>query len=294
MTSGTEAPGGRGLADDLNALVERARDGDRTGLEELIRAVQDDVYGLAVKMLWHPEDAEDATQEILIHTVTHLGSFRGESSFRTWLYRVASNHLLTTRRRRAEREELTFDRFGEDLERGLSDGATWEEADPERRLLIEEVKIGCSQGMLLCLDREQRLAYVLGDVLGLDHREGAQVMDISPTAFRKRVSRARRRLTDFLKEYCGLVDAGNSCRCHRRVERAQAAGRIPPEGPLFATHPTRSGAGDSLFRRGKKAVEELRSAADLLRTNPDYRSPADFAAGIRDLLGDDAFAVLDS
>lgn len=280
-------------ADRLEALVARAREGDRTALEAVVRAVQDDVYGLALRMLWHPEDAEDAAQEILVRVVTGLSGFRGDSAFRTWVYRVASNHLLTTRKRRAEREELSFDEFGRQLERGLADGPAWQESDAERRLLIEEVKIGCSQGMLLCLDRPHRLAYVLGEVLGLDHREGALVMDISPAAFRKRLSRARARLERFMKARCGLLNADAACRCHRRVEAALEAGRIPAARPLFATHPTRSGRGESLFRRGTEAVEALREAAAVYRTHPDYASRADFAAAIRELLESERFAVLD-
>ena len=120
-----------------------------------------------MRMLWHPADAEDATQEILVRIVTHLGSFRGESAFTTWVYRVASNYLLTTRKRRAEREELTFERFAEQLDEGLAPDVPGPAAEVENRLLVEEVKLGCSQGMLLCLDRDHRLAYILGDVFGV-------------------------------------------------------------------------------------------------------------------------------
>jgi len=137
----------------LNELVARARGGDAAALDELVRSVADDVYGLALRMLWHPQDAEDATQEILVRVVTRLSTFRGDAAFRTWVFRVAANHLLTTRRRRAELPELTFDAFGADLAEGLD---TPYESDVDAGLLEEEVKIGCTQGMLLCLDREHR------------------------------------------------------------------------------------------------------------------------------------------
>src|SRR5579864_1619979 len=104
----------------LEQLVEEVKGGNRTALEELIRRIQDRVYGLALRMLWHPADAEDAAQEILIRIITHLDSFRGESAFTTWVYRVASNYLLTARKRRAEQEELTFGRFAAQLDEGLS------------------------------------------------------------------------------------------------------------------------------------------------------------------------------
>jgi len=79
------------------ANVKRAQQGDQAALEELIAQIQSKVYGLALRMLWHPEDAQDATQEILLRVVTHLATFRGESSFYTWVYRIAANHLFRFR-----------------------------------------------------------------------------------------------------------------------------------------------------------------------------------------------------
>ena len=116
----------------MDDLIARAREGDRAALEGVLDGVRDRIYNLALRMLWHPADAEDATQEILIRIVTHLGSFRGESAFSTWSYRVAANYLLTTRKRRAEREELTFERFAEQLDEGLAP----EQPDPAAELEV--------------------------------------------------------------------------------------------------------------------------------------------------------------
>lgn len=274
-------------------LVERAKAGDRYALEEVVRAVQDDVYNLAIRMLWHPEDAEDATQEILLRVVTHLGGFRGDSGFRTWVVRVASNYLLTTRRRRAEDPELTFERFGEDLAEGLADGAAWQEAEPERRLEIEEVKIGCSQAMLLCLDREHRLAYVLGEILELSGPEAAAVLEITPAAFRKRLSRARQRVEAFMRGHCGLANPASRCRCHKRVDRAKQLGRLAPGRLLFASHPVHGPRDPDPFLAGKHAVEELRDVAGRIqRSNPDYAAPGGALETIRSLLRSDRMRVL--
>ena len=99
------------MPDDLEALVALARDGDRESLERLVDCIQRPVYNLALRTLWHPEDAQDATQEILIRVITHLGSFRGDSRFMTWVFRVAANHLITARQSRVEAQAYTFDRF---------------------------------------------------------------------------------------------------------------------------------------------------------------------------------------
>ena len=166
--------------DPLAGLVERARDGDAAALDQLVRSVQDDVYGLAIRMLWDPHDAQDATQEILVKVVTRLDRFRGDSALRTWVYRVAVNHLLTARRRRVERRGWTFEAFAEDLATGLDIAAPAAASSPAEELLAEEVKVGCTLGMLQCLDRPQRIAYILGEVFGLPSETAALICATTP------------------------------------------------------------------------------------------------------------------
>src|SRR2546422_3223881 len=101
-------------------LAERARaaaKGDKVAAHAILEAVQDDVYGLALRMLGHPADAEDAAQEILVVVLTHLGSFRGESAFRTWGWRVWAKHL--GRGRRGGPGTITFETVEQRLRAGL-------------------------------------------------------------------------------------------------------------------------------------------------------------------------------
>src|SRR6202045_4434193 len=79
-------------------LVMRARAGDRKALEDLVQHHQGWIYNVAVRMLFHPQDAEDATQEILVKMLTRLSSFEGRSGFHTWLYRIVVNHVLNMKR----------------------------------------------------------------------------------------------------------------------------------------------------------------------------------------------------
>ena len=104
---------------DLEALVAEARGGSRDSLERLVVEIQRPVYNLARRMLWHPEDARDASQEILVRVVTHLSAFRGDSRFLTWVYRIAANYLISARQSRVEVQGLTFDEFAADLADGL-------------------------------------------------------------------------------------------------------------------------------------------------------------------------------
>src|SRR5438876_6993260 len=186
----------------LEDVARRAIDGDRDALDGLVREIQGDIYGLALRMLWNREDAEDATQEILVRVVTRLAQFDFRSTLKTWVYRVAVNYILDVKKSPVERMHLTFERFAEDLAEGLSaDGPT----DPERSLLTEEVKIGCTLGMLQCLDRRHRLAYVLGEILDMPGPEAANALEITSDVFRKRLQHARAAILSFTRAYCGLV-----------------------------------------------------------------------------------------
>src|SRR6188474_770304 len=148
-------------------LVRRARNGDRDALERLILRHQAWIYNIAVRMVFQPEDAEEVTQEVLIKAVTGLSSFKGESKFRTWLYRITANHVLNMKRRGGESLPHTFSSYAtainETPDLDLPDPKT---VPVEVRLLVEEAKISCTTGMLLCLDRKQRLIFTLGEILG--------------------------------------------------------------------------------------------------------------------------------
>ena len=103
----SETAGAADAADD-GELVTRAKNGSRAALEELILRHQAWVYNIALRMVFQPEDAEEVTQEVLIKAITGLGSFKGESKFRTWLYRITANHVLNMKRRGGEAVPHTF------------------------------------------------------------------------------------------------------------------------------------------------------------------------------------------
>jgi RNA polymerase sigma factor (sigma-70 family) len=209
----------------LDRLARRAAEGDRDALSELVREIQHPMYRLALRFLGNPDDAQDACQEILIRIMTRLGTFEGRSKFSTWAYTVAVRSLLRTRERLYESAVSGAEEYAAALDAGMGDvDPTLEEA--EYRLLSEEIRISCTYGMLLCLPRAQRAAYVLSDVLGVTDAEGAEVLDCSRDAFRQRVSRARRTLRVVIDNRCGLVDPANPCRCGRQIASGEAAGLI--------------------------------------------------------------------
>ena len=267
----------------LETLAQRAKEGDKHSLEELVRAIQDRIYGLAMRMLFLPADAEDATQEILVKIITHLDAFRGESEFFTWVYRVAANHLLSTHRRRAERWQLSFDKYEEQIEAGIQDSGPMPYAEAERDLIVQESKLSCMQGMLLCLTREVRIAFILGEVFGVTGVEGGQIMDISPAAFRQRLSRGRKQIRDYMIANCGLVKPDNPCHCGRQLFHDIRIGWIDPENLRFARHPRHEEL-EIAAKRGLEDMDEAARVTALFRQTPAYAAPDSFVEVMRNLL----------
>lgn len=271
---------------DDAALIARAQRGDRDALGELVGGAQQLVYNLALRMVADPTDAQDLTQEILIRVVTGLPGFRGDSAFRTWVYRVASNHLLTARKRAAEHHVESLDAMAEKLAEGIADALAAGDAPIEDQILIKEAKLTCTSRMLLGLDRDHRLAYILGEILELSGEEGAEVLEIDPAAFRKRLSRARERMAAFTSANCGIVNPGNACRCGKQAARLVRLGRLDPEDLCWTTHPV-TGTPAHVVE-----LEGVVRALELFRSHPDYAAPSALAEGLRQLIESDTSGLL--
>jgi RNA polymerase sigma factor (sigma-70 family) len=265
------------MSGTLQDLARDAVQGDRHALEQLVSRLQGDIYGLAIRMLWNREDAEDATQEILVRVVTRLAQFDFRSQLRTWVYRIALNYLLDVRKSPVERMKLDFEVFAADLTEGLSDNGP---QDSERSVLVEEVKIGCTLAMLQCLDRPHRAAYVLGEIFEFAGPEAAEALDISPALFRKRLQHARQTIVAFARVHCGLVSESAACACHRRVSAALRNGRVRSDTLDFA-------AASSSFSEAKAMihkVEETRRTFALHQQNPPRALSVDLARRIAESL----------
>jgi RNA polymerase sigma factor (sigma-70 family) len=274
-------------ADDV-ALVGRIREGDRDALEELVTRHQGWIYNIVLRMVYHPADAEDATQELLIKLLTKLSTFEGRSSFRTWLYRIVVNHVLNMKRARGEAAEWTFSRYAQSLENTPDTELTDQASTPaDVRLLIDEARIGCTSGMLLCLDREQRLVYILAEIFGVTDRVGAELLETSRDNFRQKLSRARRDLHNFLQNRCGLVNSRNPCRCEKKARGFMQAGYLNPLNLLFARdHVTRV---REIAPRAHDDLNALDAAFGAIhRDHPFHESP-DFMAALRNLLDQPKF-----
>lgn len=279
------------MGSDLESLVHAAKEGDKEALEDLILKIQDKIYGLALRMLYNPSDAEDASQEILLKIITHLGTFRGESAFSTWMYRVAANHLLTVRKGRAELRAVSFEEYEKGLD--LESSVDWRESQSEtmQHLFVEEIRISCLQGLLLCLDREHRLAFLLTDVFDVTSEQGAAILEITAPAFRKRLSRARERVQDFLTRNCALINPTNPCKCERYVGSFLDNKMPGLKHTIFSKHPCRIRHQEGILNHIRE-MDELNRIACLYKQYPDFHAPEVLIETIKDLLRSNKYALL--
>lgn len=270
------------------ALVSRAVHGDPEAVATVIRRLQDPLYRLALRMTGRPADAEDATQEILLRILTHLATWRGEARLLTWAYRIGVNHLLNLRRTSPQEQAgLDLDAFGEGLAEGLAtEGYRGADAD----LLSAEVRLQCSQAMLQCLTRAERVTFVLAEVFELGSAEAGWILGITPEAFRKRLQRTKRRLGTFLTSTCGRTDDKAWCRCSRRTDAAVRAGRVDPHHPELALHPVTGGGRDAAA--AERQMVRLHDAAAIFRAHPDYAAPENRLPAVAELLRSGRFPML--
>ena len=265
-------------------LVDLAKNGDRAALEKLVLRHQAWIFNIAVRMVFLPQDAEEVTQEVLIKAITSLSTFRGESQFRTWLYRIVANHVLNMKRRPAELTTTSFADYGA----AINDTPDLDLPDPasvnvDVPLLVEEAILACTMGMLLGLDRRQRLAFTLGEVFGASDTVGGEILELSPDHFRQLLSRARRDLSKFMNHQCGLVNRNNPCRCHKKTKGFIDAGHVDPRHLLFASQRTEQikDVAPQVVRAIEDVVEQQHAA--LYRDHP-FLQPADRIDWLRRIL----------
>lgn len=276
---------------DLDRLARAAADGDRVALGELCRELQHPIFRLALRMLSDPHDAEDATQEALVRIVTNLGSFEGRSAFMTWAYAVATRQLLRTRKRAVEASVRGAAAFAAVIDAGIGPEPDDVASEVEFRELCAEVRLTCTYGMLLCLSREVRIVYILGDLMGMADRAGAEVCGIERAAFRQRLARGRRTMRSIFADRCGLIRSDNPCRCARQIVSGERMGILDRRSIRLASLPR---SGDAAIETGTidSAAEQLdmiSAIAEVYKSDPTFLAPENLMAGLRraapDLLG---------
>lgn len=218
--------------EETKALIEEALGGSPAALESLLKIHYKFIYNVALRFVLNPDDAQDLTQEVIIKVITKLSGFKGQSEFRTWLYRIVFTHFLNSKRRKMETVLVSFDEYGIALDSIPNVDLSLSEAE-DLKEKIEDAKIGCMTGMMLCLTREQRLVYILGEIFEVHSKVGASFLNMTAENFRQMLARARKDLYHFMNQKCGLLNQSNPCRCPKKTKGFIQAGWVNADNLQF-------------------------------------------------------------
>jgi len=200
--------------------------------EKELTSLWNRILNLSIQMLHNEEDALDATQSIFERVASQQHTFRGESQFSTWVYRIAYNYLIDTQRKK-KKEPITFDLFEKDVTHFKDYENELNLSAEEEKLYIEEVKTGCTKAMLQCLDPQHRWVFILGNIFCVPQKEGAEICRLSYDNYRSCLSRSRKKIRNFMTKNCGLLQADAKCKCRKRLLIAKERGRINLEKSLY-------------------------------------------------------------
>ncbi|MCI8280282.1 MAG: RNA polymerase sigma factor [Lachnospiraceae bacterium] len=271
--------------DELWTMIQAAAEGDKKALETVIFSIQDLVFNLSLRMLGTFPDAEDASQDILLKVITHLSSFKGESSFSTWVFSIASNHLKNYKKHMFAKFPLSFEFYGDDIKNANIRDVPDLTQNVEQSILAEELKLSCTNVMLQCLDTESRCIFILGTMFRVDSRMAGDILGMTPEAYRQRLSRIRKKVAEFLKEYCGAYGDG-ACRCKDRVNYAIQNHRINP------AHLDFTAAVPKEMVEVKEAMEEIDDLSQKFSFCKMYQPPESLKQFIVDFLNSTSFSVV--
>ncbi len=185
------------MSDREKGLLERAKAGDIAAFEQLIESYQKKIFNIALRMLGNYDDAGDLSQEVLIRIYKSIGSFKEQSSFSTWIYRITTNVCLDEIRKRKNRKIISLDE-----EIRLEDGEMKrqiesEEPSPEETAEAKDLKkiVNDAIGKL---SEEHRIVIVLRDLQGLSYEEIAEVLKCPEGTVKSRINRGRQALKNIL------------------------------------------------------------------------------------------------
>jgi RNA polymerase sigma-70 factor (ECF subfamily) len=186
------------LDSEEKALLKRLKNGDRAAFAQLVEEYSPRIYGQALRMMQDPAEAEEILQETFLQVVRHIDNFRGQSQLGTWLYRIATNQALM-RLRRKHPPSLPLDDAGQNGLETLPPSADWSKR-PEAELLDQEARHEMEKAIAE-LPESLRIVFLMRDVEGLSTAETAEALDVSISAVKSRLLRARLRLRNALSAY---------------------------------------------------------------------------------------------
>lgn len=263
----------------IKVLIDKALEGNTNALEEILLEVKDLIYNLSLRMLGTSNDADDATQDILVRVMTNLASFRKESSFSTWVYRIAVNYLIDYKKSMFAQRPLDFEFYANDIKAGYVENTDELMLGVSKEELAQELKMSCTNVMLQCLDPQTRCIFILGTMFKIDSKMAGDILGISADNYRQKLSRARKKMASFLKEYCGLN--GGLCNCQNRIGYAILTHRLNPN---HLEYKELKKLDDEVLLNVKTSMEQIDEYSTIFDELPKYRSNIEEKVFIEKLL----------
>jgi RNA polymerase sigma-70 factor (ECF subfamily) len=195
-----EEPAPAAAVPEEAVLVKRARQGDLGAYDDLVRRYQERIYATIYHMTANHEDANDLAQEAFIKAYQALKSFKGGSSFYTWIYRIAVNKTINFLKQRKNRSHMSLDDLDFNAEHDPDLVALISEKTPRRDINLAELQEKLNEAMLK-LSEPHRLVVTLHDVQGLSHEEIAEIMECNIGTVRSRLFYARQQMQAYLSDY---------------------------------------------------------------------------------------------
>jgi RNA polymerase sigma factor (sigma-70 family) len=181
-------------------LVKAARDGDMHAYDQLVRRYQERIYATVYHMTSNHEDANDLAQDTFIKAYSALKSFKGDSSFYTWVYRIAVNKTINFLKQRKNKTSLSLNDLDYNIENDPELVALVSDRTPRRDIALVELQAKLNEALQKLSD-VHRMVVTLHDVQGLSHEEIAQIMDCNVGTVRSRLFYARQQLQAYLSDY---------------------------------------------------------------------------------------------
>lgn len=240
--------------------------------DRLYRENQAKVYRLALALTGNAHDAEDITQEAFFRAFRSYHAFREDSSFFTWIYRIALNvandHLKY-------RNKLPYQSLTEDMGYSREEVIDTNPANnPETELLAYQIRIKCLHALTECLQANERKVFCLAVTLGLPHKLIAEILDCSVGSVKITLHRARKRWFGYMENMCQFIKKDNPCNCRQYVRFAVSKGLISKNAAIDPRPP--------VFIQAKNEVVSLRALRDFYRDILPERADESFAKRIRE------------
>jgi RNA polymerase sigma-70 factor, ECF subfamily len=214
------------------------------------------VYRLAFGLTANQHDAEEITQEAFSRAFQAFESFRGESSFFTWIYRIALN---VSRGYLKQKAKMTVQTLTEDLGYRIEEILDEKpENNPETAYLAREVRVKCLHSLTECLTGDQRRVFCLAITLGLPHKLVAEILQCSVGSVKTTLHRARRKWLGYMENHCSLIKEGNPCRCEQWIRFALQKGWI--------TKSEKPSSAPALNMPGLLEMNRLKAMTEMYRT----------------------------